>query len=120
MQEDNFDNEMEMDEEEIYTLTDEDGKESDFRLIGRQDIDGQSYVALIPIDEDGEEIDLEDDEDGGFVILKVIEGEDGEEELVEIEDDEEFDRIADVFEDELFEDLDYDEDDEEDGESEEE
>ena len=120
MQEDNFDNEMEIGEE-IFTLTDEDGKESDFRLIGRHDVDGQSYVALIPIDENGEEIDIEDDEDGGFVILKVIEGEDGEEELVEIEDDEEFDRIADVFEDELFEDLDYDGDDEEnDGESEEE
>jgi len=112
MQEDNFDNEMET-EEEIFTLTDEDGKESDFKLIGRQDVDGQSYVALIPIDENGEEIDIEDDEDGGFVILKVVEEEDGEEGLVEIEDDEEFDKIADIFEDELFEDIDYDEDEEE-------
>ena len=108
MQEENFDNENEMEtDEEIYTLTDEDGKESDFRLIGRQDIDGQSYVALVPIDEDGEETDGSD-EDDGFVILKVVEEEDGEEGLVEIEDDDEFDRIADIFEDELFEDEEYD------------
>jgi len=119
MREDNFDNEMET-EEEIFTLTDEDGKESDFRLIGRHDDDGQSYVALIPIDENGEEIDIEDDEDGGFVILKVVEDEDGEESLVEIEDDEEFDRIADIFEDELFDDLDYDDEDEDDEEESEE
>jgi uncharacterized protein YrzB (UPF0473 family) len=113
MQEDNFDNEVEMEEMEIevYTLTDEDGKESDFELIGRHESDGQSYVALVPIGEDGEEID--DDEEGGFVILKVVEEENGEEGFVEIEDDEEFDRIADIFEDELFEDMDYDGDEEE-------
>ena len=100
------DNDMEEVEIEIYTLTDEDGKESDFELIGRHDVDGQSYVAMVPIGEDGEEID--EDEEGGFVILKVVEEENGEEGFVEIEDDEEFDRIADIFEDELFEDMDYD------------
>ena len=113
MQEENLDNDMDM-EVEIYTLTDEDGKESDFELIGRHDVDGQSYVALAPVD-DGEEID--EDEEGGFVVLKVVE-EDGEEIFVTIDDDEEFDRIADIFEDELFQDMDYDGDEEdEDGEN---
>ncbi|MCL2096287.1 MAG: DUF1292 domain-containing protein [Oscillospiraceae bacterium] len=111
MQENNFDIENgEEVEIEIYTLTDEDGKESDFELIGRNDLGGQSYVALVPVGEDGEEID--EDEEGGFVILKVVDGENGEEEFIEIEDDEEFDKIADIFEDELFEDVDYDEDEE--------
>ena len=111
MQENNFDIENgEEVEIEIYTLTDEDGKESDFELIGRHDLGGQSYVALVPVGEDGEEID--EDEEGGFVILKVVDGENGEEEFIEIEDDEEFDKIADIFEDELFEDVDYDEDEE--------
>jgi uncharacterized protein YrzB (UPF0473 family) len=120
MQEENFDNDNELDmdsdiddidendesdemEAEIYTLTDEEGKESDFELIGRHDVDGQSYVALAPV---GEDVD-EDDEDG-FVVLKVAE-EDGEEIFVTIDDDEEFDRIADIFEDELFSDTDYEE-----------
>jgi len=108
MREDNIDNENEIENEddtevEVYTLTDEDGKESDFELIGRIDDNGQSYVALAPVDID----ESEDDEDGGFVILKVVE-EDGEEVFVTIEDDEEFDRIADIFEDELMQDMDYD------------
>jgi len=116
MAEDNLDyvngdeNETEM---EIYTLTEEDGKESDFELIGRIDDDGQTYVALAPLNAD----EMDEDEEGGFVILKVVE-EDGEEIFVTIDDDDEFDRIADIFEDELMQDMDYDGDDEneEDGE----
>ena len=119
MQEDNFDsngneinNEMDM-EVEIYTLTDEDGSESDFELLGRHDLDGQSYVALAPVDveEDG------DEDEGSFIVLKVVE-ENGEEVFETIEDDEEFDRIADIFEDELLQEMDYDGE-EEDGENEE-
>ena len=118
MQEEKFDNDSDM-EAEIYTLTDEDGKESDFELIGRHDIDGQSYVALAPVDEDGEEEGSEDEDEIGFVVLRVAE-EDGEEIFVTIDDDEEFDRIADIFEDELFQDVDYDgEEGEEGGENEE-
>jgi len=121
MAEENFDdeigNENEMDmETEIYTLTEEDGKESDFELIGRVDVEGQSYVALAPLD-----LDVDDeDEEGGFVILKVVE-EDGDEVFVTIDDDDEFDRIADIFEDELMQDMDYggDDEDEEEIESEE-
>ena len=111
---DNFENENDLDlnpddtdiEVEIYTLTDADtGKESDFELIGRIDEDGQSYVALAPVDDDDES----ENEDGeaGFVVLKVAE-EDGEEIFVTIDDDEEFDRIADIFEDELMQEMDYD------------
>jgi len=114
MAEENFDNEIgdenDMDMEmEIYTLTEEDGKESDFELIGRIDADGQTYVALAPLEVD----EIDEDEEGGFVILKVVE-EDGEEVFVTIDDDEEFDRIADIFEDELMQDMDYDGDGDED------
>ena len=104
MQEENFD----MDEVEIYTLTEEDGTESDFELIGRLDIDGQTYVALIPVEEEESESDEYE-----FVVLRV-EDENGEETFVTIEDDEEFDRIADAFEDELMADMDYDEEESED------
>ena len=108
MQEDNFDNDTQDDSEEvdIYTLTDDEGNESEFELLGRHDEDGQSYVALAPIEEDDDE--EEDDEEGSFIILKVVVGEDGEEVFETIEDDDEFDRIADIFEDELMQDIDYD------------
>jgi uncharacterized protein YrzB (UPF0473 family) len=71
-------------------------------------MDGQSYVALAPVAEDGDSAGEEDDE-GSFIVLKVIEDEDGEESFETIEDDEEFDKIADIFEDLLMGDVDYDE-----------
>ena len=107
MQEDKFDDDLEMDEAdeaEIYTLTDEEGNESEYELLGRHDENGQSYVALVPVDEELED----DEEEGSFIILKVVE-QDGEEVFETIEDDDEFDRIADIFEDELMQDVYYDE-----------
>ena len=118
MREENLDNEdMNGDENEnediIYTLIDEDGKESEFVLIRRIDIDGQSYVAFEPLKKDGDDSDNsdgggedEDEDEDSFVILKVSE-EDGEEIFVTIDDDDEFDRVADIFEDELMQDMDY-------------
>ena len=84
--------------EDIYTLTDEDGVEKQFQLLGSCEIDGHEYLALIPLEEEGDE----------YVILKLEVDEDGEEVLVTIDDDEEFDRVADLFEDELFGEIDYD------------
>ena len=87
--------------EEVFTLTDEDGNEKQFELLGSQEIDGETYLALVPIE------DNENEED---VILKVaLDEESGEEILVTIDDDDEFDRVADFFNDELFGEIDYDE-----------
>ena len=99
-------NEIEEDEEydpEIYTLTDEDDNELHFALLGTLEHEGNVYKALIPVNEDGEEQSEE------YVILKCAVDENGEDVLETIEDDEEFDRIADIFDDE-FSDIFYDED----------
>lgn len=99
-------NEIESTEEydpEIYTLTDEDDNELHFALLGTLEHEGEVYKALIPVNEDGEE------ESSEYVILKCAVDEDGEDVLETIEDDEEFDRIADIFDDE-FSDIFYDED----------
>ena len=95
-------------EDDIYTLTDEEGNENKFELQGSLELDGITYLALMPID----------DTDDEFVILKVTTDDEGEEILVTIDDDEEFDRIADIFQDELFSNIDYDEDDDNFGEEE--
>ena len=87
---------------EIYTLTDEEGNELNFALLASLEHEGTEYKALIPVDENGEETSDE------YVILKVGVDEDGEDVLETIEDDEEFDRIADIFDDE-FADVFYDE-----------
>lgn len=88
-------------EDDIYILTDEEGNENKFELQGSLELEGITYLALIPIDETDDE----------FVILKVETDEDGEEILVTIDDDDEFDKIADIFQDELFSNIDYDDDD---------
>ena len=98
--------EFEEDEIEVYTLEDEEGNESEFTLIKRIDIEGQTYVAFEPFKEDEDEDDADED---SFVILKISE-ENGEEIFITIEDDDEFDKIADIFEDELMREMAEDED----------
>lgn len=78
---------------EVFTLTDEEGNESDFELIGRIEDNGQTYLALEPKDENP---------DGEYVLLKIAKDDNGEEILITIDDNDEFDRIADIFEDELM------------------
>lgn len=85
-------------EQEVFTLTDEEGNESDFEFIGRIELDDNTYVALLPVE------GAEDE----YVILKVEKDENGEEFLGTIEDDEEFDKAADAFEDEFMSEIDYD------------
>lgn len=85
--------------ESTFTLTDESGKELHFEFLGREEVDGVIYLALLP---------LEDNDRGEYVILKYETDENGEESLITIDDDDEFDKIADLFEDELFSEMDYD------------
>lgn len=87
-----------MEKENIFTLTDEEGNESEFELMGELTIDDNIYLALIP---------LEGEEDE-YVILKVIVDENGDELLVTIDDDDEFDRVADAFEDTFMGEIDLD------------
>ena len=87
-------NEIEENEEydpEIYTLTDEEGNELHFALLGTLEHNGETYKALIPVNEDGEE------ESSEYVILKCSVDENGEDILETIEDDDEFDEIADLY-----------------------
>ena len=87
-------------DENIITLTDEDGKECNFEVMAEKEIEGITYYALLP---------LEDNENGEYVLLKLEKDEDGEDILVSVDDDDEFDRVSDIFEDEVFSDIDYDE-----------
>ena len=88
----------ELEEAPVFTLTDEEtGEELDFTLLARAEMDGNLYFALEPNDEDSEE----------YVILRVTEN--GDDVILEsIEDDNEFDKVADYFDDLLFNEIDYD------------
>ena len=88
---------------DIFTLTDEDGNELQFACIStyEEEETGKIYFAMVEVDDDGNE---KSDE---YTILRVEKDDNGEEMLVTIDDDEEFDRIADYFDDE-FNTIDYD------------
>ena len=93
-----------MDENTMDTiiLTDEDGNEIEFEIIGQHEKNGQTYFAMIPADESEQSEDVLE-----YVILKIAE-EDGEEVLVTVDDDDELDDIADYFDDLFSQELDYD------------
>ena len=79
-------------------LTDEEGNEEQFEILGSIELDGKVYYAMTSVEEKSDE----------YVILR-LEGEDGDDvTLVTIDDDDEFDRVADEFEDKLFGEIDYD------------
>ena len=99
--------------ENIISLMDEEGNQSEYKIVACAELDGVEYMALEPIIEDPEEELMDAAE---LVFLKVSEetDEDGEAFLDTIQDDEEFERVAEVFRDKLSEEYDFlDEDEEE-------
>ena len=91
-------------EREFYTLTDEEGNEIEFELIGVAELKGVTYYAMIPVES-------EEDVDEGFceyIVLRREKDADGEDTLVTIDDDDEFDDVADYFDDLFSEEIDYD------------
>ena len=89
--------------DELYTLTDEDGNEYSFEMIGRCELNGNVYYAFAPAEDEA-------DEDGvyEYTILKEVVSADGEAEWVSIDDDDEFDAVADYFDDLFESEIDYD------------
>ncbi len=79
---------------EIFTLTDEEGNEHEFELMDVMEVDGTTYYALVPYNEDPEAALEEDTE---LVILKAGADEDGVDFLTTIDNDEEYDRIGNMF-----------------------
>lgn len=99
-------NELDLDTgADILTLLDEEGVEHQFEVVDSAEVDGQSYMALVPIFDQPPEL-LEDT--GELVVLKVIE-ENGEEFLEAIEDEAEFDKIGDFFMERLSDTFDFEE-----------
>lgn len=94
-------------EREFYTLTDEEGNEVEFELIGTTEFKGNLYFAMIPADA-ADKAQESEDSFCEYVILRVEKGENGEDTLVTVDDDEEFDDVADLFDDMFSEEIDYD------------
>ena len=83
----------EEEEEGVVILTDEDGNEIRFEIVAQTEKNGNTYFAMVPIDDQKEDSEVEE-----YVILK-LEEQDGEEFFVTIDDEEEYDDITDYFDD---------------------
>ncbi len=79
---------MLLENDEVITLVDEDNNEHDFVVVDIIEVEGTEYAILLPNDEDTDEA----------VILKFDKDEDGNEILVEIDSDEEWEKVADAWE----------------------
>lgn len=80
-------------QEEVITLVDEEGAEHDFTVVDIINVDGSEYAILLPVEEENDEA----------IILKFTHDEEGNELLVDIEDDEEWEKVADAWEEMLAE-----------------
>lgn len=82
---------------DIVTVVDDEGTQHQFEIVDAIETDDGRYVALLPIYENPADMV---DGDGELVILAVKE-EDGEDIMVTIDDDDEFEEIAEIFEERL-------------------
>ena len=96
----NVENDMEQ-EEMTVTLTLDDGEELECVVLTIFEAGGRDYIALLPMDG-------EDAEEGEVYLYRYMEDADGNPVLDNIEDDDEYEIVADAF-DELLDDQEYDE-----------
>ncbi len=87
------DNYYDDDETDTITLTFEDGTEAECLIWGFTEVDGQTYVSLLPMEEEENE-----DEEGNCYVYQYDEDENGDPVLGYIEDDNLADRVVEAFE----------------------
>ena len=96
-----FNNNIEEEEEMTVTLTLDDGSELECVVLTIFPAGERDYIALLPME--GEEA-----EEGEVYLYRYTETEDGAPDLEVIEDDDEYEMVADAF-DELLDEQEYDE-----------
>lgn len=96
----NLENEMEP-EEMTVTLTLDDGSTLECVVLTIFEAGGRDYIALLPMEG-------EDAEEGEVYLYRYMEDADGNPDLDNIEDDDEYEIVADAF-DELLDDQEFDE-----------
>lgn len=84
------------DAEEFDTiiLTDDEGQDHEFLHLDTLEVDGSTYFVLLPITEE----ESEDEDTDEAIILKLGHDPEGNEMLLDIEDDEEWEKVADAWE----------------------
>ncbi len=81
----------------VLVLVDEEGVEHEFELLAELEIEDATYRVLVPLDDFDEENEEDEENEVEVVILKVVLDEEGNEFLSDIEDDEEWEKVADAW-----------------------
>ena len=81
-------------EDNIVELTDDDGVVSKFEYLATIPFDGDDYVILQVLDEDGQE---PEGDDGEVIILKIEQDENGEDIYVSVDDDDVAQKVFEMF-----------------------
>lgn len=89
----NKQDEMEEEAFDIVVLNDDEGNEHEFMHLATLEVEGNTYFVLLPVEETEE-----DDEEAEAIILKLGKDENGEDMLMDVEDDEEWEKVADAWE----------------------
>ncbi len=85
---------MTEDRDDIVVLVDENGEEIEFEHLDTIEMNGNEYVVLTPLEEEGEQNDSEEEE---VIILKIKHNENGDDSFLTIKDDEELDEVFEEF-----------------------
>lgn len=90
-----MDEELNEELDNVIVLNDEDGNEVSFEFLDLIELEGEEYVVLLPMSEEGEE------DDGEVVILKVEETDEetDEESYVSVDDEETLNQVFEIFKD---------------------
>ena len=105
--------ELEEDNDIVVTLELDDGTEMQCGILTIFEANKKEYIALIPLDDDGNSND-----EGEVLIYRYAEDGEGNPSLTNIEDDDEYEIVADRF-DELLDEEEFDDDEDEEEENEE-
>ncbi len=101
----NQNNSLPEDEDICVTLDMEDGSKVECEILTIFDVNGQDYIALLPLDENGDE-----NEEGTVYIYRYFEDEDGNPSLENIQDDDEYEAVEERF-DELLDEAEFEDED---------
>lgn len=87
----------------VIVLNDEDGNEVNFEFLDLIELEGEEYVVLLPMSEEGEE------DEGEVVILKVEDTDDDSEEesYVSVDDEATLNRVFEIFKDKFKDEFDF-------------
>lgn len=102
MENKNLDLNPEESEDGFVTLSLDDGSTMECAVLTIFEVECQDYIALLPIDENG------NNEEGEVFLYRFFEPAEGEIDLQNIESDEEFEKVSDRF-DELLDEAEFDE-----------